>query len=70
LRIQIKTRNFKSVDYSDPEADIVTIAFESSITKLATAFETVSPELGKTEDGTLPVIRLNENGRVRSWFQP
>jgi D-alanyl-D-alanine carboxypeptidase len=44
---KIKTRRFKSVDYSDPEAETVAVDFESSFTKHLTALEIVTLELGK-----------------------
>ena len=45
---KIKARKLKGVEYSDPEAEAVAVDFESSFTKLATAFETV---MLKLEDG-------------------
>lgn len=44
---KIKTRRFKSVEYSDPEKETVSVDFESSSTKLSTITEIVTLELGK-----------------------
>lgn len=44
---KVKTRKFKGVDYSDPETETVAVDFESSFTKLSTAQEIVTLELGK-----------------------
>jgi D-alanyl-D-alanine carboxypeptidase len=38
---KMKTRRFKSIDYSDPEAEMVAVDFESSFTKIQTASETI-----------------------------
>jgi D-alanyl-D-alanine carboxypeptidase len=38
---KIKTRKFKNIDYSEPEADIVVVDTESSFTKLASTSEIV-----------------------------
>ncbi|HKR01133.1 MAG TPA: serine hydrolase [Pyrinomonadaceae bacterium] len=44
---KIKTRRFKSADYSDPETETVTVEFESSFTKFPAASEVVTLERGK-----------------------
>ena len=44
---KIKTRKFKTIDFSDPETETVAVDFESSFTKFSTGFETVILELEK-----------------------
>jgi D-alanyl-D-alanine carboxypeptidase len=44
---KVKTRKFKSVDYSDPETETVAVDFESSFHKYSPAVEIVTLELGK-----------------------
>lgn len=44
---KMKSRRFKSIDYTDPQAQRVAVTFESSFTKLPTAVETVFLEPGK-----------------------
>jgi D-alanyl-D-alanine carboxypeptidase len=49
---KIKSRSFKSVDYSDPETETVAVDFESVFAKVPTAVETV-------------ILKLEKDGRWR-----